>query len=157
MAAQKNYTYSTPMGVPGGKVDIAFDVVKTRMNEAEDGVLKFGMAAAVGTTPGTTVTVPSADTTAEKIEGVVICHPNTEQDMKGTVVVKKNVSVGVMSKGHIWARTATDVTPEYGETAYVVISGDDAGSFTNVADGALDIGAKFGKYAEDGIAVIELN
>lgn len=156
MAAQMNYGWGTPMGVPGGKVDIFHDEVVTRINEAKDGVLKHGMAVAVGTVPGTNVTAVGADTTADKIEGVLLCHPNTEQDMKGVVVVKEGVSVGVMTEGHIWGRLATGITPAYHEKAYVVKSGEDAGAFTNVADGALDIGAKFGKYIDDGIAVIEL-
>lgn len=156
MAAQMDYNYGTSKGVPGGKVDISFDEVITRNNEAEDGVLKFGMAAAVGTVPGTGITVPGADTTAEKIEGVVLYHPNTEQDMNGNVVIKKGVSVGIMRKGHIWGRTAEGVTPAYGDKAYVSVTGDDAGTFTNVADGALDIGATFGNATDDGIAVIIL-
>ena len=157
MAAQKNYGWETPKGVAGGKVDIGFDDVVARTNEAEDGVMKYGMAVAVGTNPDFSVTVPGAGTTAEKIEGVVVCHPGTEQDMKGKVVVKNNASLSIMRKGRIWGRTAADITPAYGEKAYVVITGDDAGAFTNVADGALDIGAKFGRYTDDGIAVIELN
>lgn len=156
MAAQMDYNYGTPKGVPGGKVDISFDEVVTRKNEAEDGVLKYGMAAAVGTSAGFGVTIPSADTTAEKIEGVVLCHPNTEQDRKGNVVVRKDVSVGIMKKGHIWGRTADGVTPAYGEKAYVSVTGNDAGTFTNVADGALDIGATFGNATDDGIAIVIL-
>ena len=89
MAAQLNYGYSTPKAVPGAKVDLTHDEVSTRMNEAEDGKLKYGMAAMVGTKAGHTVTVPTDGATADKIEGVVICHPNTEQDIKGNVVVKK--------------------------------------------------------------------
>lgn len=156
MAAQLDYNYGTSKGVPGGKVDISFDEVVTRNNEAEDGVLKYGMAAAVGTVPGVNVTVPGAATTAAQVEGIVICHPNTEQDMKGNVIVKKNVSVGIMRKGHIWGRTAEGITPKYGEKAYVSVSGDDAGTFTNVEAGALDIGATFGNATDDGIAIIIL-
>ena len=156
MAAQKDYRYSTPKGVPGGKVDISFDEVATRINEAEDGALKFGMAAAVGSAPGANVTIPGADTTAEKIEGVVLHHPNTEHSQDGKVVIKKDATVGIMTKGRVWARLAADIIPAYREKAYVCISGDDAGAFTNVADGALDIGAVFGNASDDGIAVIEL-
>jgi len=154
MAAQTNYSFDTPKGVPGGKVDLIHDEVVTRTIEAEDGVLKYGMAVAVGTKAGDTVKVPSA--TTDKIEGVLLCHPNTEQDMKGNVVVKKGVSVGVMTEGRIWGRLATDVTPAYKEKAYVVVSGEDAGTFTNNADGAIDIGATFGRDTDEGIAVIEL-
>lgn len=156
MAAQKDYRYSTPKGVPGGKVDIAFDEVVTRINEAEDGALKFGMAAVVGSSPGHNVTVPGTGATAGGFDGVVLHHPNTEHGQDGVVRIKKDATVGIMRKGHVWARTADGITPAYGEKAYVCITGDDAGAFTNVADGALDVGAVFGNASDDGIAVIHL-
>ena len=55
MAAQLNYNYGTPKGVPGGKFDIAFDEVATRKNENEDGVMKYGLAVAVGTDAGNSI------------------------------------------------------------------------------------------------------
>lgn len=136
MAAQTNYRYETPKGVPGGKVDIAFDEVITRMNEAEDGVLKFGMVAAVGSTPGSNVTIPKTGTTAGQIEGVVLAHPNTEQDRKGKVVVRKNVTVGIMRKGRVWGRLSADAVPAYGTKAYVVVDGEEAGTFTSASEAA---------------------
>lgn len=156
MAAQKNYSYSTSKGVPGGKADISFDEVVTRINEADDGVLRFGMAAAAGTSPGSNVNVPGPDTTAEKIEGVVLHHPNTEQDRNGKVIIRKNASVGIMRKGRVWVRLADGIKPVYGQKAYVCILGDDAGAFTNIADGTLDIGAVFDSASDDSIAVIQL-
>lgn len=136
MAAQTNYRYETPKGVPGGKVDIAFDEVITRMNEAEDGVLKFGMAAAVGSDPGSNITLPKTGTTAGQIEGVVLAHPNTEQDRKGEVIVRKDCAVGIMRKGHVWGRLSADAVPTYGEKAYVVVDGEDAGAFTSESEAA---------------------
>ena len=84
MAAQLNYNYGTPKGVPGGKFDIAFDEVVTRKNENEDGVMKYGLAVAVGTDAGNGIKVPVTGTTAAQIEGITIALPNTEQDMAGT-------------------------------------------------------------------------
>lgn len=156
MAAQLDYGYSIPKGVAGGKVDLTYDKVVTRMNEEESGTLKYGMVAMVGTTPGSTVKVANG-ATADKIEGVVLCEANTEMDMEGQVVVRKNTSVGIMKKGHIWGKVATGVTPQYGKTAYVVVSGADVGTFTTESTDTIDIGAKFGKYSDNGIAVIELN
>ena len=118
--------------------------------------MKFGMAVAVGTSAGKTVKVPVVGTTAEQIEGIAIALPNTEQDMNGKVTVKQNTSLGVMKKGNIWGRLATGVTPTYGTKAYVVVSGDDAGTFTTASEGTVDIGAKFGNAQDDGIAVIVL-
>ena len=156
MAAQLNYNYSTPAGVPGGKFDISFDEVATRSNEEEDGVLKYGLAVFEGTTAGKQIKLPTADATAATFEGVVIALPNTEQDMEGMVTIKKNRALSIMRHGHIWGRLAKDATPTYGATAYVVLSGDDAGCFTAESTGTLDIGAKFGNATDDGIAVIEL-
>ena len=39
MAAQMNYSFDTPKGVAGGKVDLAYDEVVTRQNEEADGKL----------------------------------------------------------------------------------------------------------------------
>lgn len=157
MAAQLNYTYSIPKGVAGGKVDITLvEETVTRMNEEADGVLGFGVAVVCGTQKGNTVKLPVEASTAGDFEGIVLHHANTEQDMKGKVVVKNNASLSILRKGHVWGKLATDVTPVYGEKAYVVVKGAEAGCFTNSATETVDIGAKFGKYTDTGIAVIEL-
>ena len=163
MAAQLDYGYSTPKGVAGSKYDIAFDEVITRKNEEADGVLKYGMAAMVGANAGSGVKVPATGCTADKIEGVVLRAANTEQDMGGQVVVKNNVSVGIVRRGHVWGRTASDAVPAYGAKAYVVVTGADAGTFTHLdkqtGEGTpanVDIGATFGNAKDDGIAVIEI-
>lgn len=131
MAAQLDYGYSTPKGVAGGKFDIAYDEVVTRKNEEEDGVLKYGMAAMIGTAKGTSVKIPTTGATKAKIEGIVLRAANTEQDMKGKVVVRKNASVGILRKGHVWGRISQECNPEYKNTAYVVVDGNDAGCFTD--------------------------
>ena len=157
MAAQMDYGYGTPKGVAGGKVDLVFDEAVTRKNEEKDGILKFGMAVMVGTTPGLTVKIPTDGCKTEQIEGIVLHHANTEQDMKGNVVVRENASISILKKGHVWGRLASDVVPKYGEKAYVVVTGEDAGCFTNTADSNVDIGATFGTETDAGIAVIEIN
>ena len=152
--AQLTYGYDIPKGVAGGKVDLACDEVVTRLNEAEDGVMKFGMGAVVGTSAGSSVKVPAAKT--DVFEGVVLYLPNTEQDMNGNVVVKKDVSLGIVKHGKVWVRLATDVTPTYGAEAYVVATGADAGCFTTSAEDNIKTTAKFGNLVDGSIAVIEL-
>ena len=118
-----DYGYGMSKGVPGGKYDLSSDEVITRTNEEKDGVLRFGMAAMVGTVPGTTVKVPSANATAQKIEGVVLAAENTEQDRKGRLVIQNNASVGIMTHGKIWGRISSDAVPVYRSSAYVVVDG----------------------------------
>lgn len=156
MAAQLNYGFSTPKGVAGGKVDLADDIVISRTVEAEDGAFKFGMAVAIGTNAGDGIKMVSSSTAAKDVEGVLLHAANTEQDMNGKVVIKKGTTQSVMKKGHVWGRLAADAEATYKQPAYVVASGDDAGCFTNVADGNVDIGAVFGNISDTGIAVIEL-
>lgn len=119
----------------------------------------------MGTDAGNSIKVPVTGTTAAQIEGITIALPNTEQDMAGKVVVKKNASLSVMKKGNIWGRLATGATPTYGAKAYVIPEGDEAGTFTHAADNGksdsgkveyLDISATFGNASDDGIAVIVL-
>ena len=156
MAAQTSYGFGTAKGVPGGKYDLAFDEVVTRANQEDDGKMKFGVAVIAGTVPGKNVKLPVAGTTAEKFEGVTIALPNTEVEMNGKVVLKKNATLGVMKKGNIWGRIGSGVTPVYGKTAYVVLTGADAGSFTTESANNLDVGAMFGSESDEGIAVIVL-
>lgn len=127
--AQLDYNYSTAKNVPGGKADLSFDEVVTRQNESADGVLKYGMGVAIGSTAGKTVKVPA--TTSDKFEGVVLSLPNTEQDMNGKVIVKKGASLSIIKKGHVWARTATDAVVTYGAKAYLAVDGEDVGTFTS--------------------------
>ncbi|MGN9096384.1 hypothetical protein [Flintibacter porci] len=42
MSAQTRYGYATPIGAPGGIVDLAPYAIDTFLNDEENGVLKFG-------------------------------------------------------------------------------------------------------------------
>lgn len=157
MAAQLDYGYSTAKAVPGAKVNLADDEVIARQNEEKAGVLKCGMAVMVGATAGSTVKKPVTGCTSAQIEGVVLANANNEQDIDGVVQIKNGATVGVMKRGNVWGRVAADVTPKYGDLAYVVISGDNAGTFTNKSDDTtVDIGATFGNATDDGIAIVVL-
>lgn len=162
MAAQLNYNYSTPKGIAGGKADIAFDEVVTRQNESEDGVMKYGMGVVKGVAAGHGVKVPGTASVAADFEGIVLHAENTEQDMKGKVVVKKNASLGIMKKGHVWARLDSGATATYGAKAYLIVdaTAGEVGAFTDkiTETKTIDVGAKFGNHvdAANGIAVIVL-
>lgn len=134
MAAQTNYEYRIPKGVPGGKFDLSYDNVVSRHNEAADGELQFGMAVQIGNSAGVSVKKVETGATKEKIEGILVAVANVEQDMSGKAVVKNGASLSVMKKGKIWGRVSGSCEPEYGKEARVVVDGDDAGMFTDKAE-----------------------
>ena len=134
MAAQTNYEYRIPKGVPGGKFDLSYDNVVSRHNEAADGELQFGMAVQIGNSAGVSVKKVAAGATKEKIEGILVAVANVEQDMAGKPVVKGGASLSVMKKGRIWGRVSGSCEPGYGKEARVVVDGDDAGMFTDKSE-----------------------
>ena len=133
MSAQTTYRYNTVPGAAGGIVDIAPYAIDTFLNEENNGVLKFGMAAVQGTKAGTEIKKPVAASTAAKFEGIVTNNRTTEYDLDGNLSIRKGASVGVMRYGRIYARIAPNVTPAYGDALYFVKSGDNAGCFTNTS------------------------
>ena len=63
--------------------------------------------------------------------------------MEGKIHIAKNSTVGVMRYGRIYGRVVTGVTVAYGDAVYMVKSGDNAGLFTNVAEGNMAVKARF--------------
>ena len=135
MAAQLEYGYKTPKGIPGGKADIGFDAVVTRKNEEEDGKLKFGMAVVAGSDKGHSIKLPVSASVKADFQGVVIANANTEQDMEGHVYVRKDAAVSCMLRGRMWGRLAPGAEPVYGGNALIVKDGDYAGCFTSQTSG----------------------
>lgn len=159
MSAQTRYGFSTPMGAAGGIVDLAPYAIDTFLNEEENGVMKFGMGVVQGTIPGTLIKKPAEGTVAAKFEGITTNNRTTEYDMDGKLSVRKGVAIGVMRYGRIYGRIAAGVKPAYGEPVYLIISGKEAGCFTNAAgDSAIAVKARFlsGVDSTAQIAMIEL-
>lgn len=158
MSAQTTYRYNTPMGHAGGIVDLAPYAIDTFINEAENGVMRFGVGVVKGTAPGKNVNLPADGADVADFEGVTINGRTTEYDMDGKLALRKGASVGVMRYGRIYVRVAKDVAPAYGEAAYVIASGEEAGCFTNAADGAVAVKARFlsGVDTAAQVAMVEL-
>lgn len=160
MSAQNRYGYKTPIGAAGGIVDIAPYAIDTFLNEEETGKMKFGLGVVQGSKPGINVALPATGATAAKFDGITVNNRTTEFDVEGKLALRKGASVGVMRHGRVYARVATGVEPAYGETAYLIISGDEAGCFTNASgEGAIAIKGRFlGGVDTTGaqIAIVEL-
>ena len=158
MSAQTSYNFSTPLDVAGGIYDLAPHAVDTFLNEEENGVMKFGVAAFAGTNAGAGIKLPGNSSTAAQFEGIVTNNRTTEYTVDGVVQMKKGAAVGVMRYGRIYARLATGATATYGTAVYVVKTGNEAGFVTNSSEGTIAIKARFlGKNdTGKGIALVEL-
>lgn len=156
MSAQTRYSFSAPIGNPGGLVDLAPYAIDTFRNEEKAGVMKFGIGVVRGADAGKGIAVPASGATADQFEGITTNNRTTEYDMEGVLTVRKNAAVGVLRYGRIYARVAAEATPSYGDTLYLIVEGDEAGSFTNEDSGNVAVNGRFLSEVSDGVAVVEL-
>lgn len=134
MSAQTNYSQVTPHGVAGGLVDLSSHAINTRLNGEDGNAMKFGMGVVQGSTPGSDVKRPATGAIPVKFEGITVNGYTSEMDRDGTVTIPPLASLGILQYGKIWARTKAGITPAYGDSLHLIITGDDAGLFTNAAD-----------------------
>lgn len=154
---QTNYSYNTRIGAAGGIVDLAPHYVRSFINEAATGAVKFGMGVTAGASAGRGVKLPATGDTAGKFEGVVTNRRTTELDLEGVLTLRNKCSLGVMQYGTIYALLADDITPAYGDAVYLIINGDDAGKFTNTSGAdTIEIKGRFASEADNGVAIVEL-
>lgn len=158
MSAQTRYGYATPIGAPGGIVDLAPYAIDTFLNDEENGVLKFGMGVVQGSKPGVNIALPAVGATADKFEGIATNNRTTEYDMDGRVFVRKGVGVGVMRYGRIYVRVKEGDAPEYGDALLLIVNGDDAGCFTSTEDSGntIAVNGRFLGGVDNGVAPVEL-
>lgn len=158
MSAQTRYGYATPIGAPGGIVDLAPYAIDTFLNDEKNGVLKFGMGVVQGSKPGVNIALPAAGATADKFEGIATNNRTTEYDMDGRVFVRKGVGVGVMRYGRIYVRVKEGDAPEYGDALLLIVNGDDAGCFTSTEDSGntIAVNGRFLGGIDNGVAPVEL-
>lgn len=157
--SQTTYGFSTAQGIAGGLVDLSPREINTFVNEAANSTMKLGMGVVNGTVAGKNVTMPATGDTNAKFSGVTVNGMTYQHDLEGKVYIQKGVSVGVMHYGKIYARVKTGIAPSYGDALYLVITGDDAGTFTNVTGAdAVAIKGRFlgGVSASEQLAPIEL-
>lgn len=154
MSAQTTYNYATPVGIPGGIVDLAPYAIDTFINEETTGKMKFGLGVVQGTSAGTQVKLP---TDAQgKFEGVTVNNRTTEYDLDGNIRIREGVGMGVMRYGRIYVRLAAGAAPKYGDAAYVIATGDEAGCFTQDKGSNIAVAGRFLSDAKNGLAAVEL-
>ena len=121
--------------------------------------MKFGIGVVQGSNPGHNVAVPAEGATAATFEGITVNNRTTEFDLEGKMNVRGGAAIGIMRYGRIYALIVEDVEPAYGDALYLVISGDNAGCFTNASgDNTIAVKGRFmsGKCAGTNVAQVEL-
>ena len=158
MSAQTRYGFATPIGAPGGIVDLAPHAIDTFLNEEESGVMKFGLGVVQGSKPGVNIALPETGATADKFEGVTTNNRTTEYDLEGKLHVRNGAAVGVMRYGKIYVQVEDEDEPAYGDPAFLIITGDDAGRFTSTENSGstIAVNARFIGTVDNGVAPIEL-
>ena len=158
MSGQLSYTYHTPKGVAGGLFDISPYSIDSRVNgENDENKMMFGMGAVQGEIPGTDVRIPAAGDTADKFEGLILTGFTNQMNLTGEIKIFHQQTVGILRFGKAWARVVSGITPSYGDDLYLVKNGNDAGLFTNVADGHLAVNGRFiGDLGTGDIAPVEI-
>lgn len=159
MGVQTSYNYAMPRGVAGSLYDLSDYATDSRMNAADKGQLLFGMGVITGDSKGSNIRVPKTGDTAAKFEGIALNSFTQQHDLDGVVSVSVGAAVSVMRYGRAWGRIPKSVTPEFGDALYLIISGDDAGKFTNAADDGTTVALKgrfCGSKGTGEIAPVEL-
>lgn len=162
---QTDYGYNQPLGIPGGIFDLSSRSIVTRTVDPNCDI-KAGMGVVIGATAGETVKTPATGATAATFEGVFVHgSKQMEHQMDGAASTGEGSAIGVMRKGRIWAMVASTATTTYGKAVALILSGDNAGKFTDSGDSkeaskvALTNVVFLGTEKSDmenGIAVIEL-
>ena len=157
MSAQTHYGFTTPIGAPGGIVDLSPHVIDTFLNEEASGVMKFGLGVVQGSKPGVNIALPETGATADKFEGITTNNRTTEYDLEGKLHIRNGAAVGVMRYGKIYVQVEEDDEPAYGDPVYLIINGDDAGRFTSASSGdTIAVNARFIGGVDNGVAPVEL-
>jgi hypothetical protein len=75
---------------------------------------------------------------------------------EGTGYYPANTEVNVQTRGEIYVPVSDDANPQDKEKAYIILSGANAGKFTDASSGNYDSGCIFRSGEEDGLARVEL-
>lgn len=155
--AQTSYNFYTNLGEAGGIADISPKAIVSRANGETGTAMAYGLGVVTGTAAGKEVVLPTSSSTAATFEGVVVNDRIHEQSMAGAVVINPKDTLGVMTWGRVWAQVKASLTIGFGDALYLIVSGANAGKFSNVSSDGIAIKGKFlGEVGSQDTALIEL-
>ena len=100
-------------------------------------------------------TFEASSSSGMKFAGVAVHEELAYKD--GTGFYPKGIPVNVLTRGKIYVPVADGAEAADKKPAYVVLSGADAGKFTDNASGTYDAGCVFRSDVQDGLALVEVN
>ena len=161
MSAQTSYRFGTPIGSPGGIIDLAPYAIDTFLNDEPNGVMMFGLGVVQGDNAGTCIKLPTTADDTSVFEGVVVNNRTREYDLEGRIYIRHGVSAGVMRYGRVYVRVAEgedaiEKSIKYGDPLYVITKDADIGRFTNKEDSNLKVAGRFLGGVDEGVAPVEL-
>ena len=140
---QTKYGYESQQGVPGGLVDSSLrDIISRANGETSHTYIMPGLGIVQGSNPGDNIKLPTANSTPDLFEGVVMTGI-TEHDLDGDIRINPTKMLNILAWGKIWVRVPDNLTVSYGDKAFLIITGSDIGKFTNDQNAGIDISAKF--------------
>ena len=147
MSAQTTYKFDTVRGCAGGIYDLAPYEINTFINAEADNDMAFG----IGVTTyvdGDTVAHPDSimkpTAASQPFLGVTVNNRTRENDRNGDLEILNKTAVGVMRWGRVYVRVKTGKEPKFGDAAYVLTSGTEAGFFSPTSTDGDAVQAVFG-------------
>lgn len=132
MAVQTSYGFGFPKGVAGGLYDLSAHEIATRQAENK---VTFGVGVVVGSQKGIDVMLPTASSTADEFEGVMVHNSiMTELDINNKLMIADKRTVGCLTFGRLWVKIGENAEPEYKERIYLITDGEEVGMFTTETD-----------------------
>jgi len=154
-SVQTTYARDHAAGMAGLLSDLRDAVVESYSAEGTAGI-GFGLAVVAGTDPDRQVKLPTGEGLV--FRGITLHEYAQEQQADGTVEYAEGDTVNVGRRCRAWVRTAGSVTRD--QKAFFIISGADAGKFSNADDASTDevpTGVFRSSVSGAGLAELEIN
>lgn len=156
---QFDYSSRPAKGIAGGIYDAYHYPIDSRFNEEENGVLRSGVGVVPGTVPGSSIKLPTEESTAADFEGVIVNGRTNQHDLEGRVYIHNNANVSVMRRGRVWVRVKDDAEPKYNDPLHLIVKDEVEGEsfvgcFSN--EGGIEVPGRFIGGVDNGLAPVEL-
>lgn len=147
---QTDYNMKPPVGIRGQISTLESTNIVTKICDTD---IAFGLLVVNGADSGNSVKLPSAQ--GDSFEGVIV-FTHKQQVSRNVSLYQEKEPASIMKRGKIWVESTVAVS--YGDTVYIINTGDDVGKITNVSGTNTPTGVKVTTGNDGaGLCEIELN